>query len=121
MQIPTSDHSIAHDAIVVLIAAGVGLVSKIVWDWLKIRRNGNGNSGALPASHWEHQFDELAQRNEKSFENALKILVIPVMTRTNEILEEMKENDKKLTEAIITMRLRDEAREFVGRAKGATG
>lgn len=121
MQIPTSDHSIAHDAIVVLIAAGVGLVSKIVWDWLKIRRNGhsNGSTGEKPVSFWETKLDSLGNDIQTGFENSLQISVIPILNRQTEILDEMRADGKELSKAIVKLALRDEVREEMRRSKTA--
>jgi hypothetical protein len=119
----------AHDVLLILIAAGIGLVGKIVWDWLKLRRNGNGHngsSGAQPVAYWDNKFELLAERNEKAFESALRVLVVPMMDKTNDILRESRddarqqlESTRQLTEAIIKLTLRDEVREQMRRSASA--
>jgi hypothetical protein len=96
--------------------------------WFVSRKNGNGNSssGSLPPERWDRKFDELAERNEKSFESALRILVVPMMQKTNDILKEYREDARlqlegtqRLTEAVIKLTLRDEVREEMRRSASA--
>jgi hypothetical protein len=110
-----------HDVAIILIAAGVGLVGKIVWDWLKLRRqsNGNGSTGERPVSFWENKLHGLGEDVQKGFRDSLQISVIPILNRQTEILDEMRADGKELSKAIVKLALRDEVREEMRRSKAA--
>jgi hypothetical protein len=125
------------DATSVLLQLGVGgtvligglyyvdrIVGKIV-----ARKNGNGNgngngtAGEKSPAYWEGQFSELGKRMEGNFVTSLKLTVVPVLTElqttaegTKEILREMKDENRKVNEALIRLLDRDEQR---ARAAGA--
>jgi hypothetical protein len=44
------------------IGAGLALLGRVVFDWLKDRggrKNGNGSAGAKPPEYWEKRYDKL--------------------------------------------------------------
>jgi hypothetical protein len=80
----------------------------------------NGNTGEKPVTFWEDRLTALGDTITEKFDNSLKISVVPILNRQTEILDEMRKDNQELSRAIIKLGLRDEMREEIRRAKGAT-
>lgn len=99
-----------------------GAILAIVLWFLKpfLHKTTNGSTGEKPVTFWEDRLTALGDTITEKFDNSLKISVVPILNRQTEILDEMRKDNQELSRAIIKLGLRDEMREEIRRAKGAT-